>query len=201
MNIFCRFVVPVAARVAVLVLVLVLASPSSPAAAPTPLQPLPRLEVAPYMGTWYQVLWYPNFFQRQCVSNTAATYRDLGDGTVEVVNRCRTADGRNESVSGIARPPRGVATIEAGWLQPARLEVSFLPAWLRWIGIGWGSYWVIDLAADGRYAIVSESSREYLWVLARQPALTLEDVGVIRARLQALGFDLAKLQSHPHGAR
>lgn len=166
-----------------------------------PLRPLPSLDVAPYMGTWYQVLWFPNFFQKQCVADTAATYRDLGNGTVEVLNRCRRADGSFDSVLGMARPPRGVARIEGGQLKPARLEVSFLPAWLRWMGIGWGAYWVVDLAPDGRYAIVSEASREYLWVLARQPALTPVDETAIRAKLQALGFDLAKLQTHPHGTR
>jgi apolipoprotein D and lipocalin family protein len=165
------------------------------------LQPLPSLDVAPYMGTWYQVLWFPNFFQKQCVADTVATYRDLGNGTIEVLNRCRRADGSFDSVLGVARPPRGVSRIEAGQLKPARLEVSFLPAWLRWTGIGWGAYWVVDLAPDGRHAIVSEASREYLWVLARQPVLTSTDDAAIRARLQALGFDLTKLQAHPHGTR
>jgi apolipoprotein D and lipocalin family protein len=183
-------------------LLLLAAATAAPAQPAPPPQPLPSLEVAPYMGTWYQVLWFPNRFQRQCIADTAATYRDLGDGTVEVINRCRTAEGKLDSVIGLARPPSGVARIdEAGRLTPARLEVSFLPAWLRWTGIGWGAYWVIDLAPDGRYAIVSEASREYLWVLSRQPALTPADDAAIRARLQALGFDLTKLQAHPHGAR
>jgi apolipoprotein D and lipocalin family protein len=166
-----------------------------------PLQALPSLDVAAYMGTWYQVAWIPNRFQKQCVSDTAAIYRDRGDGTVEVLNRCKLADGTTDSGLGIARPPRGVARIEGGRLMPARLEVSFLPAWLRWTGIGWGAYWVIDLAPDGRYAIVSEASREYLWVLARQPVLTPIDDAAIRAKLQALGFDLARVQAHPHGTR
>ncbi len=186
---------------AALALLAVFAAPSAQPSAAEPLQPLPRLAVAPYMGTWYQVLWYPNFFQKQCASDTAATYRELGDGTLEVVNRCRKADGEWDSVTGIARPPRGVSRIDDGVLQPARLEVSFLPQWLRWTGIGWGAYWVVDLAADGRYAIVSEASREYLWVLSRQPVLTPEDDVLIRRRLEALGFDLAKLRSHPHTAR
>jgi apolipoprotein D and lipocalin family protein len=94
-----------------------------------------------------------------------------------------------------------VSRIEAGKLLPARLEVSFLPAWLRWTGIGWGAYWVVDLAPDGRYAIVSEASREYLWVLARQPALTPADDAVIKTKLQALGFDLARVQAHSHSPR
>ena len=168
---------------------------------PPPLQALPSLDVAAYMGTWYQVAWIPNRFQKQCLSDTAATYRDRGDGTVEVQNRCKLANGSFDDVLGIARPPAGVSRIEAGKLMPARLEVSFLPAWLRWTGIGWGAYWVVDLAPDGRYAIVSEATREYLWVLARQPALTPADDVAIKARLQALGFDLARVQAHPHSPR
>ena len=108
-------------------------------AQPTPLQPLPTLDVASYMGTWYQVLWFPNRFQKQCVADTSANYRDLGNGTLEVSNRCRTADGSLDAVVGIARPPAGVSRIDAGKLLPARLEVSFLPAWLRWTGVGWGA--------------------------------------------------------------
>ena len=168
---------------------------------PPPLQPLPALGVAGYMGTWYQVAWIPNRFQKQCVSDTTATYRDRGDGTVEVLNRCKLADGSSDSVLGIARPPAGVARIEGGRLMPARLEVSFLPAWLRWTGIGWGAYWVVELPPDGRYAIVSEASRQYLWVLARQPALTPVDDAAVKAKLEALGFDLARVQTHAHGAR
>lgn len=175
-----------------------LAQPQQPV---PPLQALPSLEVAPYMGTWYQVAWIPNSFQKQCVSDTVATYRDLGNGGVEVLNRCKRVDGKTDSVLGIARPPAGVARIQGDKLMPARLEVSFLPAWLRWTGIGWGAYWVVDLASDGRYAIVSESSREYLWVLARQPALTPVDESAIRAKLQALGFDLARIQPHHHSPR
>lgn len=169
--------------------------------APALLQPLPSLDVAAYMGTWYQVAWIPNPFQKQRVSDTAATYRDRGDGTVEVLNRCKLADSKSDSVLGIARPPAGVARIEGGQLKPARLEVSFLPAWLRWTGIGWGAYWVVERPADGRYVIVSEPSREYLWVLARQPALTPADDAAIKARLQALGFDLGRAQAHPHSPR
>ena len=176
-------------------------APTAAMAQAAPLQALPALDVATYMGTWYQVAWIPNRFQKQCVSDTAATYRDLGDGRVEVVNRCKLADGSIDSALGIARPPAGVARIEGGQLKPARLEVSFLPAWLRWVGIGWGAYWVVDRAPDGRYVIVSESSRKYLWVLARQPALTPVDEVAVKAKLQTLGFELGRIQPHAHSPR
>jgi apolipoprotein D and lipocalin family protein len=175
-----------------------LATPT--AAAPQALQALPNLDVASYMGTWYQVLWILNRFQKQCASDTAATYRDLGNGSIEVTNACRIASGQTDKVVGLARPPAGASRIEAGQLAPSRLEVSFFPAWLRWTGIGWGDYWVVDLAPDGRYAIVSEGSRQYLWVLSRKPALTSQDEAAVKATLTNLGFDLAKVQSHPHNA-
>lgn len=136
------------------------ASTAATAQPAAPLQALPSLEVRVLHGHLV-----PGAVDSQPLpADTTATYRDLGDGTVEVLNRCRTADGKSDSVTGIARPPAGVSRIEAGklqpahrlaprWsssrpvsrieagkLQPARLEVSFLPAWLRWTGIGWGAY-------------------------------------------------------------
>lgn len=164
---------------------------------PGPPTPLPSLDVPSYMGTWYQVAWYPNWFQRKCVSDTQASYRLLPEGQVEVLNRCRIEGGGTDGVLGVARP---VGKIDGDKLLPAQLEVSFLPTWLRWLPIGWGSYWVVHLAEDGRYAIVSEASREYLWVLARSPLWSAEDQAEVREVMQKLGFDLGKLQAHPQKA-
>lgn len=167
------------------------------AAQPTPITALPSIDVPAYMGTWYQVAWFPNRFQSQCVADTAATYRQLGAGQVEVVNRCRRADGQMEDITGLARPSGSV--LNGSLLEPAQLEVSFLPAALRWLPI-WGRYWVIDLASDGRYAVVSEPQRQYLWVLARAPRLLADDELAIRSLLTRQGFDLSRWRAHPHTA-
>jgi apolipoprotein D and lipocalin family protein len=178
-------------------------TPSSPSPADphgdsgkAPLQALPQLDVPPYMGTWYQVALFPNFFQRQCISDTTATYRLLAEGRVEVTNRCRTESGAFDQVIGVARP---TGALRGRTLAPAQLEVTFLPRWLRWLPVGWGRYWVIQLADDGRYAVISEPSREYLWILSRQPRLDPADEALIRARLKQQGFaDLSSWQSHRH---
>lgn len=167
------------------------------AAEPAPLQSLPELKVPPYMGRWYQVALFPNSFQRQCVSDTTAEYRQLPDGTVEVANRCRLADGRLDEAIGRARP---TGELVGERLVPARLEVSFLPAWLRWLPVGWGSYWVIQLADDGRFAVVGEPARQYLWVLSRTPQLAAADDSAIRSKLAEQGYDLQRLQPHPQSA-
>ncbi len=159
-----------------------------------PMTALPSLNVPAYMGTWYQVAWFPNRFQQQCVSDTRATYRALPADEIEVTNQCRNADGSIETVVGLARPTHD-ASVRDQQLEPAKLEVSFMPRFLRWLPL-WGNYWVIDLAADGRYALVSEPKRQYLWVLSRSPTLSDEDQSAIRSRLQSLGFDLSRWQLH-----
>jgi apolipoprotein D and lipocalin family protein len=169
----------------------------SPAAQPPgePLTALPSLDVPAYMGTWYQVAWFPNRFQKQCVSDTRAEYRQREDGRIDVLNRCRLADGQFNDADGIARPAG--STLQRNRLSPATLEVSFLPALLRWIP-AWGSYWVIALADDGRYAVVSEPQRQYLWVRARAPRLSANDEATIRSALLRQGFDLSRWQAHAH---
>lgn len=190
---------PRARRTLIALAIAASAQPLTVSAAPlpgaAPLQSLPSITVSSYLGTWYQVALFPNWFQRQCASDTTATYRQLSDGRIQVVNRCRTAEGKFDEAVGEARP---VGPIEQDSLRPAQLKVSFLPAWLRWLPFGQGDYWVIQRADDGRYAVVSAPSRQYLWVLSRTPMLSAEDETAIRSRLQSQGFDLARWQAHAH---
>lgn len=176
----------------------VTAAATAAAAEPPPPVALPALDVPGYMGTWYQVAWFPNRFQSQCVAETRATYRLLPTGQIEVLNRCRLANGAIDDVLGTARPSG--STIEGERLKPAQLEVSFLPAWLRWLPVGWGRYWVLQLGPDGRYAVIGEPKREYLWVLSRTPQLAAGDESAIRSKLQQQGYELSRWQNHPQAA-
>jgi apolipoprotein D and lipocalin family protein len=153
-----------------------------------PLATVGDVDLVRYAGRWYEVAKYPNRFQSQCLADTTATYRLLDDGAVSVVNRCRTASGVDEA-SGMARRVDG---------RSDRLEVSFLPAALRWLPFGWGDYWIIELAPDYRYAVVGEPSRKYLWILARSGVLSPEDRRGIEARLPAHGYDPTRLVESPH---
>jgi apolipoprotein D and lipocalin family protein len=76
----------------------------------------------------------------------------------------------------------------------SKLRVNFLPAFFRWLGIGWGNYWVIDLDQNYQYSVVSEPTKEYLWILARQAKLPQDVLNRILGNLKALGFDLSKLK-------
>jgi apolipoprotein D and lipocalin family protein len=162
-----------------------------------PLTPIASIDLQRYQGTWYQLALYPNSFQKSCVSNTRAIYRLEEGGTVQVTNQCRSADGKEMQAIGQAKPA-SKASVKGSTLTPPQLKVRFAPAWLAWLPLVWGDYWVIQLASDERYAVVSEPSREYLWVLARETQLSAGDWMNIEARLKEQGFDPARLVREKH---
>lgn len=141
------------------------------------------LAVPRYMGTWYEIAKYPNWFQKKCVSMTSADYSLNPDGTVQVINRCRRETGQMDEAIGQARQ-----------ISPGKLEVRFAPAWLSWLPFVWGNYWVIDIDKDYHLVAVSEPSREYLWILSRTPTVKAEPYQALLKRLQGMGFDLDKLE-------
>ncbi|MEW6024615.1 MAG: lipocalin family protein [Pseudomonadota bacterium] len=150
---------------------------------------IPSLEVPRYMGKWYEIAKFPNRFQRDCVSNTSATYSVLPDGRVKVVNRCRQADGSEKSAEGVARQPGGPAS--------PKLEVRFAPAILSFIPMVWGDYWVIDLDQDYRLAAVSDRKGDYLWILSRTPTVDQAAYDALTKRIAAQGLDITKLEATP----
>lgn len=155
------------------------------------LQPIESLDIPRYMGTWFEISKYPNRFQKQCVRNTSAEYSLQADGAVQVINRCQLVNGETDQAVGQAR--------QLGGMKSAKLEVRFAPAWLAWLPMVWGNYWVVDLDANYQLAAVGEPSREYLWVLSRTPQVDKAQYDALLERLKNKGFDLNKLELSPQG--
>lgn len=151
----------------------------------TPLQTVPTLDVPRYMGTWHEIAKYPNGFQKKCANNTQATYSLQADGQVEVLNRCKTAQGEWVEALGAGR--------QIGGATSAQLKVRFAPAWLSFIPMVWGDYWIIDLDPDYQWVVISEPQREYLWILSRTPQLPSTIYQQLLSRLAAQGFDLKRI--------
>lgn len=158
-----------------------------------PNEPVAAVDLARYAGTWYEQAHLPMFFQRKCVADTTARYSVNDDGTVAVVNRCRTKDGSFDEARGVARVVDG---------RTSTLEVRFAPQWLSWLPMVWGDYWVIALdESDYRWAMVGAPGRDYLWILSRSPQLD----PAVRSRLieqaRAMGYPVEKLIDTPQGAQ
>ncbi len=155
-----------------------------PLLAHEPLPTVPDVDLARYAGTWHEVARLPNLFQRSCVGATAR-YTLLADGSVQVVNACRTARGRCRSIEG-----RAEAVPCSGH---ARLRVRFDGlAGLMPVSQD-GNYWIIALDDDYRWAMVGTPDRRFLWILARQPDLPPDVHQCLVNRARELGFDVDRL--------
>lgn len=144
-----------------------------------PLVTVPSVDLGRYVGSWYEIASFPQWFQRGCVATTA-TYAQRDDGEIDVFNRCRkgSLDGAEDSAKGRARVIEGS--------NGAKLEVSFFRPF-------WGDYWLIDLDPDYRFAVVGHPGRDSLWILARTPTLPAATWTAILERLRKLDYDPARL--------
>ncbi len=139
------------------------------------------VDLARYSGVWFEVAMLPNRFQAQCVADTQARYRSVA-GAIEVLNRCREADGKVSEAQGIAKVVEGSGN--------AKLRVSFFRPF-------YGDYWILALPDDYRWVLVGEPKRQYGWVLSRTPMLSPADLAAALARAEALGYDRAAFKLTP----
>lgn len=175
-----------------MLLVMMLAAPSADLRAQEPVRPVDAVDLDRYVGRWFEIARFPNRFQRGCAGDVTASYTRRPDGRIDVVNRCRADDGRVTEASGIAR----VADTRTF----AKLKVRFAPAWLSFLPWVWGDYWIVGLAQDYSWAVVGSPNRDYLWILARAPALEAADYAEALATARASGFDVDRLISTSQGA-
>ena len=163
------------------------AAPGLAADAPrVPVTTVAAVDLQRYMGTWYEIAKFPNWFQKKCRGQTKADYSIRADGRVQVINRCRVANGEFNEALGVAR--------QIGAASSPKLEVRFAPAWLSFVPVVWGDYWIIDLDERYQLAAVSEPKKDYLWILSRTTKVDPASYDALLGRLVIKGFDIQKLE-------
>ena len=145
---------------------------------------VPAVDLARYIGRWYEIASFPQRFQKGC-TDSRAEYRILPDGDVEVLNSC-LRDGKIDTAKGRAWVVEKATN--------AKLKVSFFWPFQ-------GDYWIIDLGKDYEFAVVSAPSMKYLWILSRTPHMEEQRYQEIVARLKDRGFDVARRNRTPQGNR
>jgi len=152
---------------------------------PDPVRTVDAVDLGRYVGDWFEIARYPNWFQRSCAGDVLASYAQRSDGRIDVVNRCHDADGHVMEARGVAR----VTDTRTS----AKLKVRFAPAALSFLPFVWGDYWILGLADDYTWAVVGSPDRKYLWILARTPALDSERLASAMSAARADGFDVDRL--------
>jgi len=145
---------------------------------------VPSVDLQRYLGSWFEICRLPLKWEDAEASDISASYSETADGRIRVENRCLDKDGKPERSIGVAVPQDETN---------AKLKVSFLPEYLRWIPFTQGDYWVLAIASDYSVALVGTPDRGHLWLIARSAAVPTETVENYLAVAKSQGFDLDRL--------
>lgn len=142
---------------------------------PDDVRPVQGFDADRYLGTWYEIARLDHPFERG-LTRVTATYSARDDGGIDVINR------GYDAASGEWKEAQGKAYfVDAP--DVGHLKVSFF-------GPFYGSYAVFELERDHYgYAFVSGYDTDYLWLLAREPAVSDTVLARFKETASGLGFD------------
>lgn len=131
-----------------------------------------------YLGKWYEIARLDHRFERN-MNNVTAEYSLNDDGTIKVVN-----SGYNY-VKKEWKKAEGKAKFR-GNENEAKLKVSFF-------GPFYGSYNVIALDDQYKYALVVGNNLKYLWILSRETSIPEDVKNSYLQQAQQIGYDTSEL--------
>jgi apolipoprotein D and lipocalin family protein len=147
-----------------------------------PLTTVDKVDLNRYSGLWYQFAYFPNSFQPKDAKLTTAEYTKHSKGYIVVKNTSYKDREGTQVKSDIT----GKAFI-ADKKTNAKLKVQFFWPFRA-------DYWIILLDEENyRWAVVSNPSRKYLWILSREPEMTQELYDSLLAQIRAKDIDTGRL--------
>ena len=145
-----------------------------------PLDVVEGVDLGRFQGRWFEVARLPRATQIDC-AGTTASYRLKSEGELVVTNECNVG-----GLNGVRRQVTASAKVTSA-ATPAKLSVDF--------GGFYGDYWIIDLDRDAYgYAVIGHPTRQYLWILSRDPSMDPAVLTPILERTRQKGFDTSRLE-------
>ena len=134
------------------------------------------LDVARFMGKWYEIARYDHRFEKD-MTNVSATYTLLDNGRIEVLN-AGYKNGEYKEIKGKAKQPNPD--------DPGKLKVSFF----LWF---YSDYYILDIAPDYSHVIIGSSTDKYLWIMSREPVLPDNILSELIEKIHQRGYDTDRL--------
>lgn len=148
-----------------------------------PMPSVPHVDIDRYMGSWYVIASIPTRPERNAF-NAVETYSLRPDGKIGTVYRYREGgfDGKLKTMHPVGRvlPDSGNAVWGVRFIWPIEAE-----------------YVIAYLEPDYSTVIVGRSKRDYVWIMARTPAISGEKYRQLTEQVTALGYDAGKLRKTP----
>ena len=150
-----------------------------------PIHTVEYVDLDRFMGDWYVIANIPTFIEKGAY-NAIESYRLDDDGTVATTFRFNkgSLDGplKEYHPRGFIRDKKSNAVWGMQFVWPFKAE-----------------YRIIFLSDDYSKTVIGRSKRDYVWIMAREPAIPDEEYDAILGFLQEQGYDIKKLQKVPQG--
>ncbi len=148
-----------------------------------PIHTVEYVDLNRFMGDWYVIANIPTFIEKDAY-NAIETYRLEDDGTVATTFRFNkgSRDGplKEYHPRGFIRDKDSYAVWGMQFIWPFKAE-----------------YRIVFLSDDYSRTVIGRSKRDYVWIMARKPAISDEKYTAILNFLQEQGYDISKLQKVP----
>jgi apolipoprotein D and lipocalin family protein len=146
-----------------------------------PVSTVKSVDLNKYLGTWYQIAYFPTKFQPNTGGMVTADYSLDKKGKIRVVNTSYRDDEGKE----IWKQAKAKAwSVDKS---NSKLKVRFF----------WpltGDYWIVKLDEENySYSVVSDPKRKYLWILNREQSMDQKVYRDIIEYLRTGGWDMDKL--------
>jgi len=148
-----------------------------------PLKTVDQVDIPRFMGDWYVIANIPTSFEKGA-HNAVESYRLDTDGTIAVTFTFR-ADGFDGPLKTFT--PRGFI-----------VDTSSNAVWgMRFIWPFKAEYLITHLNEDYTQTVIGRNKRDYVWIMARTPAIPEEDYTRLVKELAEQGYDTSLLQKVP----
>ena len=142
-----------------------------------------NVDIGRYIGKWYTVTSLPQFFSKNCISQTAE-YGILSENSISVYNTCYKKNGKITDIKGQA--------VVTDSTTNARLQVTFNNFFTKLFRVK-GEYVIIKLSEGYDTVLVGSTNRKSLWILARTPSIPPEVYKEYKDYAKSLGFPVEKM--------
>jgi apolipoprotein D and lipocalin family protein len=147
-----------------------------------PVPTVPQIDLPRFMGDWYVIASIPTFLEKRAY-NAVESYRLEADGTIAT-----TFTFRKGSLQG---PPKTMRP--HSWVRDASNAV-----WgMQFIWPIKAEYLIAYISEEYTETIIARNARDYVWIMARTPAVSPSDYQRLVAEVERLGYDPAKLRRVP----
>jgi apolipoprotein D and lipocalin family protein len=148
-----------------------------------PLKTVDHVELQRFMGDWYVIANIPTFLERDA-HNAVESYRMLEDGRIATTFTFRkggfSGPRKTFHPTGYVVDKRSNAVWGMQFLWPFKAD-----------------YRIIYLDPDYSQTVIGRNKRDYVWIMARTPAISEQDWDALLKVISEQGYDVSRIQMVP----